>query len=378
MKEGKKMIAEVLQASLMHVESLNPDASSLSVKQEAWLKCLIDQVANAKSKGVLTVLLTLAVKKIITPEQDIRNHQKQISGGFSGRTLDAKYITPFLRNNDFPYMKGGTGWLTRSLEQPSPYDQDYPGRITPHNVKDAFLGLVYDIEHQGGFAATVLDRAVAFLIALRDKNNDIVLPRPTNMSIRDIVVLLNTFWSQSPSGGSKVPVLAVYAAYECLISEVHRYRNHELMSLLSHTSADLKTGSKADINLKVDSEIVESVEIKHNVRLTPDLVEASLEKLKGTSVQRFYILSTDEHIPQFDDICKLTSRAKHQFKHEIIVNGVSSTLKYYLRLLAKPDLYLDKFVTALESDEEIGHVTKTLWKEVCSPVKALASQAASI
>ena len=38
----------------------------------------------------------------------------------------------------FPAM-AESGWLTRSLEQAHPYTLDYPGKITPKIVKEAFL-----------------------------------------------------------------------------------------------------------------------------------------------------------------------------------------------------------------------------------------------
>ena len=43
-------------------------------------------------KGVFTVFVTLAIYKINNPKQDIRNHQSQIEGGFSGRTIDTQFL----------------------------------------------------------------------------------------------------------------------------------------------------------------------------------------------------------------------------------------------------------------------------------------------
>lgn len=56
--------------------------------------------------------VTLIVYKILHPQQDIRNHQTQIKGGFSGRTIDTKYITPTLKELNLPSM-AESGWLTR-------------------------------------------------------------------------------------------------------------------------------------------------------------------------------------------------------------------------------------------------------------------------
>lgn len=62
-------------------------------------------VAKAENnRGIVAVLTTLLVYKIACPTQDIRYHQSQLEGGFSGRTIDEKHITPFLKKVEFPSM----------------------------------------------------------------------------------------------------------------------------------------------------------------------------------------------------------------------------------------------------------------------------------
>ncbi len=61
-----------------------------------------------------------------------------MQNGYSGRSFDTKYVTPFLRKYEFPSMSE-SGWLTRSLEQPYPYILDYKGKISPKEVAEAFL-----------------------------------------------------------------------------------------------------------------------------------------------------------------------------------------------------------------------------------------------
>lgn len=88
-------------------------------------------------KGVFTVFVTLSIYKIVHSKQDIRNHQTQIKNGFSGRSIDTKYITPTLKKLGLPSM-AESGWLTRSLEQPYPYDLNYEGKISNKAVKKSF------------------------------------------------------------------------------------------------------------------------------------------------------------------------------------------------------------------------------------------------
>ena len=85
-------------------------------------------------KGVFTVLITLAIYKTLHPAQDIRYHQENMAGGFSGRSNDTKFITPTLKQLKLTSMSE-SGWLTRSLEQPYPYDLDYNGKVGNPQVK---------------------------------------------------------------------------------------------------------------------------------------------------------------------------------------------------------------------------------------------------
>ena len=45
-------------------------------------------------KAVFTVLVTLSIYKIKHKKQDIRLHRTEFKNGFSGRSFDAKHITP--------------------------------------------------------------------------------------------------------------------------------------------------------------------------------------------------------------------------------------------------------------------------------------------
>ena len=101
-------------------------SNKLSQDEIKWIEIIANKCFN--QKGVFAVLITLFIYKIKHPKQDIRKHQKQIDGGFSGRTIDTHYITPTLKKLGLPSM-AESGWLSRSLEQPYPYTLDYEGKI---------------------------------------------------------------------------------------------------------------------------------------------------------------------------------------------------------------------------------------------------------
>ncbi len=149
-------------------------------------------LTNAESsKAVLAVLITSLVKKIGTPTQDIRLHQAGLKNGYSGRGLDTKVVTPFLTENNFPSMGSGSGWLTRSLEQSSPYTLDYKGAVKPQIVKDAFLRIIDRVENKKLNPKIALEYLFSGLVQKRDSSLSLKIAKPTNLSIETIVHYLN-------------------------------------------------------------------------------------------------------------------------------------------------------------------------------------------
>ncbi|WP_414527249.1 DNA cytosine methyltransferase [Nodularia chucula] len=120
-------------------------------------------------KAVYTVLVTLLVHKVLYPSQDIRYHQVDLTGGFSGRTIDTKYITPTLTELGLPAM-AESGWLTRSLEQPYPYTLNYEGNISPKSLKLAFLNIIDFVEGHPDQAEDVLKLLLKLVKSAKDTN----------------------------------------------------------------------------------------------------------------------------------------------------------------------------------------------------------------
>lgn len=159
-------------------------------------------------------------------------------------------------------MKGGSGWLTRSLEQAHPFTLEFPGRIRNRPVKEAFLQILDDIEENRADPKKYLHAIFTSLIDLmeRSKVNLPLLERRNGSSIHtaktdvvtieSIVNLLKYQFSFNyrVAGASRLPVLAVYSAYEMLIA-LERYEGKVLSPLKSHTTSDIKSGGIGDIEV---------------------------------------------------------------------------------------------------------------------------------
>lgn len=320
------------------------------------------------SKGVLTVLVTSLFYKIVHPEQDIRYHQQSLVGGYSGRTFDTRYITPFLKEKNFPAM-AESGWLTRSLEQNNPYDLNYRGSIRPTQLKSAFLDILDKVEKNIYDPEKVLSYIFQGLILKRNKQK-IRLAKPVNIPITTIIeYLLKHFnFSYSTSGAARLPVLALYSVYECLMEEVSRFKGKTLLPLESHTSSDLRSGRIGDIDVVDDNGIpFEGVEIKHGIEITKQMAKDAYKKFSSEPVKRYYILSTAGiKKNEVEDVKKEVEKVKDIHGCQLIVNGLVDSLKYYLRLLDNPTDFLERYVKNVEIDQALKFEHKERWNEIVS------------
>lgn len=140
----------------------------------------------------------------------------------------------------------------------------------------------------------------------------------------------------------RLPQVAVYAIYQCLMRDVDRYSDFELRPLERMRTANRKSGSVGDIDVWKDSQPVEAVEIKYEIPIGPAHITEAIQKVRAEAVERYFILSTAE--PRKEDIPEI-NRLKEEFRKsngcEIIVNGVYGTIKYYLRLLSTTNEFIN-------------------------------------
>lgn len=354
----------------MKKSSGNKDVMS-DISQE--LKGYLNQIVakSEDAKAVITVLITSVVYKILHPEQDVRRHQATIVEGYAGRTFDHAHITPFMKKKRFPAM-AESGWLTRSLEQKVPYDFNYTGAIRPESLKNAFLNILYSIEEKSSDPKIILDYILQSLIIQRDKNQ-IKLAVPQNMSINDIIILLDKHFHHKYKckGASRLPVIALYAVYQCLTNELKRYEDKKLLPLENHTSADSQSGRMGDIDIvNSDGSTFESVEVKFDIPISYNVVEIAKEKIEVTKVSRYYILSTAEILKaDSEKIFEVVKQIKNIHGCQLVVNGVKTSLNYYLRLIENTSKFIENYTILMASDNAVMFEHKMAWNELVGNLK---------
>jgi len=342
------------------------DIQNISPKTMVFLKNITENID--RNKGVYTVLITLMIHKLLYPKQDIRYFQDKMKNGFSARSVDTKFITPTLKELGLLSM-AESGWLTRSLEQPYPYKKDYKGEISGKGMKEAFL-MVVDVVQKDKSTTENLLRLLLNSAILFKQSNHIKIKKISNsneMLISTIVSLLEKHFTEKygTHGGSKLPVLAFYAIYKSLLSEIGRYKDCKLAPLGSHTASDRTSKSAGDIQVMKGKQMFEVVEVKLDKLVDTNIVRVAYEKIIRFNPERYYILSSVGILEKDQkEINKLIIKIKEKHGCQLIVNGLIPTLKYYLRLISKPKEFLNEYIKLVENDQELKTIHKTKLKSL--------------
>lgn len=344
-------------------KKLNPDIIT-------WIDILCKNSENFL--GVLNVTITSLTEKAVNPKQDIRKHQVKMPGGYSGRTLDTTVIAPWLKSKKLKSMRE-SGWLTRSLEQNSPYTLEYKGAIRNKEVKNAFLNLLDSIQKQKAKPEDCLYYLLQLLIIQREQNKVEINPlaKKSKYSIQEIIDLLTTHFKKSNQvGTARLPVLAIYSVYQIMIQELARYKNKNLQFLGSHTSADLRSGDIGDVQINhKDGKPFEGIEVKYGRIIDHVLVEDAFEKIKPHPVNRYYLLSTKiTTAEELEKIQKTIIEIREKHGCQVIVNGLIDSIKYYLRLIENPDQFIQNYTKNLINDPVIKIEHKKIWKSLINKI----------
>ena len=327
-----------------------------------------------KQKGVYTVLITLLIHKMLEPTQDIRYHQSKMPGGFSGRTIDTQYITPTLKELGLPAM-AESGWLTRSLEQPYPYTLNYQGKISNKSVKKAFLAIIDFVESNPNLAELTTKFLIRQIkdVAIANQIKIIRLANPEKINITTVIHCLEDHFNHKYNtyGGSKLPVIALYAIYQRLILELERYKGCVLKDLGSHTASDRTSKTAGDIEIfGKNKKLIEAIEIKQGKPVSLQITLNAKDKILKYNPRRYYILSS-AGVKQEDKLKIKEEIASIATNHgcQVIINGILPTLKYYLRLVTSVEDFIEGYSLLVEQDKELQAVHKIKWNQILKTIE---------
>lgn len=313
------------------------------------------------------IILTLAAYKIVKPGQDVRYHKAELQNGFAARDYDSRVTIPFLIDHDLP-RNVETHWLTQAFSFAGAYLPDLIIKTVPKRVGPLAIEVVNIVEAQQDMAVTrrLVVAMLVELIKIRNAGR-VVLTRPKGLSIDAVIVLVRSYLNvRFQTNTPRIPQVLIYAIYQCLLESVDRYEGLELEPLGRMKSADRKAGTVGDIVVTDGGKPMEAVETKLGHRINIGHVSEVMEKVRSESVRRYYILS-DAGIEDGD--AKVISTTISDFLRqngcEIIVNGLTATLSYYLRLLPDTAQFLSNFAQLVERDADLDYEHRIKWNECC-------------
>ena len=329
------------------------------------------------NKSLVSALVTSFLKKIIDKKQDIRLHRTDFKGGYSARSLDTNFTSPFFKRHFPKYANKESAFLTLATREKIKWTKKEGENLKIRNkeLKETFLNILDDIETGKQTANRYLIAFFVSLIKLSQKDEQIFeIAKNQNikkeaLNINIILEMLDKHFSNKLS--SRLPVIAIYSIYEVLMPLLSRYKNKKLIDLAVHTSSDKHGYGDIEIYDNQNNPF-EIVEIKHNIPISKDLIFDIAKKTEKTSIERYYILTTYktgfESADDEKEINDFILKIKIGRNIDIIANGILTTIKYYLRFIDDYKLFLETYTKNLILDAKYSTEIKDYhiksWTEI--------------
>ena len=360
--------------------AINETSNQVSNKIKSGVDIFIEKIDTDKS--LVQVIITSLVKKIISPEQDIRLHMAKFENGYSARVLDTRVTSPFFKKYFPTYANKETAFLTKATRAEIIWNVT-EGKKLPFRSKQLikpFLSLMDKIQNSSFDLNHCLTYIFFRLHQLSQQHQTVFDDTLESADFSDVLdingvlaMLIKHFDSKL---SSRLPVIAIYSAYIQLFKTIKRYESKILRPLNVHTSAD-KHGY-GDIEIwNNDNTPFEMVEIKHNIAIDRNLIFDVVKKTENTTVKRYYVLTTfkGSFLNEIEEIYinKLTLKIKKERNLEVIPNGIIHSLKYYLRFIEDYQdfikTYTEELIRDAKNSTEVKNHHIEIWQSILEEYK---------
>ncbi len=352
---------EILDKALNKAKKIIKDNKKIKLNSliKKDIDVLIDKIEQNKS--LVSAITTSLIKKIIDPNQDIRLHRTDFENGYSARSLDTNFTSPFFKKYFPKYANKESAFLTLATRERIKWNLTEGNNLKIRNkeLKERFLNIFEQIESNKLKAEDYLLYLFFKLLELTS-DDELILQKVEkniknvgNININIILEMLSSHFDLKYA--SRLPVIAIYSIYQTLFPLLKKYDNKHLVGLNVHTSSDKH--SYGDIEIyNEDNTPYEIVEIKHNIALNKYLIFDIIKKIDNLKVNRYYLLTTYknsfENVYEEKEINDLILQFKQNKGVDIIANGILTTLKYYLRFIDDYNLFLENYTKNLLIDSK--------------------------
>lgn len=338
------------------LKCLNDATSGMVHVPSKLTREMVETVASSGNGAAVTVMITSLLKKCADPRQDVRRHRADIPGGYSGRDLDAKTVTPFLESNGFSADRR-SGWSDRSFDWKAPYGFEYPGNIGGGGVREAFLSLLGYVEGGRTNSRDLLAYALKVLVDLREIEKA-RLNRPVGLTAKDAAKVLEKHFKCGGQARMRLPTLAAHAAY----AEAAANGAWDSASVSDPVVRGTGVGASGHIDVSNPDTgfVYESVEIRHGKSITPAIVRRVRGNSKAPPANKYRLLAATP----VSDMVGVVQAARHvgmKQDYQVIVSSVPDGIKWVLSLLDDIDGFVKRYAGLVEDDDRIKYVHKMAW-----------------
>ena len=368
MSEPSEALNDALQKAMSKgYESLKADQEILD-QLNYVCRCI-------NNRAEVRLLMACLLAKIHNSKIDPTKPYTEIGGNdcFSGRTIDERYISVFIADNDLP-CNPTTAFLTpalRNIDHPLSKDMEIIGR--PRQVYTDTIELLYIVRDEIVSAQDMLTEVIFRLIQYRDEQQNALSKKISELakhsediilSSEEIITLINQHLACKYS--SRLPVLIVAAAYECCSSKT----GESIKQLLSHNAADEQTGSLGDVEVcLVDDEerkVLTAYEMKMK-RIMREDIDRAIQKIanSGYTIDNYIFITTeiiDEYVNEY---------AKGMYEklgqREIAILDCIGFIRHFLHFFHRSrKQFLDEYQTLLlnEPDSAVRHDLKEVFLDL--------------
>lgn len=374
----KAVLDKAFQDAMKLIESKKINTTPTYIKHDVDM--LIDKIGSNKS--LVSALATSLVKKILDSNQDIRLHRADFEGGYSARSLDTHFTSPFFKDHFPKYANKESSFLTLATRERIPWTKKDGINLKIRNKKlrECFLNIFEQVELNKRNPKHYLNYLFAKLILL-SKQDELLFQAAEKqtseiriLNIRLILEMLHRHFETKLS--SRLPVIAIYSIYEMLLPNVERYKDKTLLPLQVHTSSDKHGFGDIEIYDKENNPF-EIIEIKHNIPINRYLIFYIEKKIRNTQINRYYILTTFQNgfLNQEEEksVTDYILQIKRKSGIDIIANGIATTLKYYLRFIDDYELFIKIYTNNLLTDAKNSTEVKNFhieeWSKILNEYK---------
>lgn len=264
----------------------------LPQKYRTNFSTLIDSITSEVGRALVVLTVNQLTIKAIAPEQSIRLHKGNKnagsfswSEGISMRSIDSKFVTPFLRKNGLLNMNKDGSFMTRSLAENYPYTQLYKANLKAD--KEDWLTTVDAIEDNNIDAVSALKYVLSLLknhsmqfVELADKAHLAANQFANKHDFKDIKNIITSFIVNS-SYKARIFEVAMHSLFQAF-QDLHLLEG-SLSPMTQMRSANKKHSNVGDIEVYDNNALIESWDAKFGKEYLRDELEELDDKIANRS-----------------------------------------------------------------------------------------------